>query len=117
MKTSLLLLVVFGVLAAWNRWVDHADYDRQHDAYGLQALAFRAMVVDCQALMRFYVGESGALELQLLPAGFLDASANREGTVAGVEFDQAGRRVAYWLFEQHPGNVGGSSGIQWPASF
>jgi capsid protein len=26
---------------AWNRWADQADYDRHHDAYGLQALAFR----------------------------------------------------------------------------
>jgi hypothetical protein len=30
-----------GVLAAWNRWADQADYDRRDDAYGIQALAFR----------------------------------------------------------------------------
>ena len=28
------------VLAVWNRWPDQADYDRRHDAYGVQALAF-----------------------------------------------------------------------------
>jgi len=93
------------VLAAWNRWVDQADYDRQHNAYGIQALAFRAMVVDGEALLSFYVSEAGALELQLLSAEFLDASINRENTVAGVEFDSAGGRSAYWVFEQHPGNV------------
>lgn len=48
------------------------------------------------------------LQLQILEADYLDTS--KTGTVdggyviQGVEFNGAGTRIAYWLFEQHPGD-------------
>ena len=49
------------------------------------------------------------LQLQMLEADFLD-QARTMGLVnghvmEGVQFDEMGRRVAYWLFSYHPGGV------------
>ena len=50
------------------------------------------------------------LQLQILEADHLDETYN---TVApngneirmGIEFDKAGKRAAYWMFREHPGEV------------
>jgi lambda family phage portal protein len=50
------------------------------------------------------------LQLQVLEPDFLDTARHNIPGVAGgliihgVEFDAIGRRVAYWLFENHPGS-------------
>lgn len=49
------------------------------------------------------------LQLQLIEADLLDASRNGKlidggRIVQGIEFDAIGRRRAYWLFAQHPGD-------------
>jgi lambda family phage portal protein len=57
------------------------------------------------------------MQLQVLDADFLDSTkdtASFPGStgrriVQGVEFDAIGRRVAYWLFPEHPGSAMGGS--------
>lgn len=49
------------------------------------------------------------VQLQMLEAEHLDTDRNETGNagariVQGVEFDPIGRRVAYWLFRDHPGD-------------
>ncbi len=73
--------------------------------YGLQALAARLMFVDGEAFVRLLVAEDGSLRLQLLPAEFIDSSIIHENVVAGIEFDHAGGRAAYHVFEHHPGEL------------
>ncbi|WP_163070242.1 phage portal protein, partial [Acinetobacter nosocomialis] len=49
------------------------------------------------------------MQLQVLEADFLDeARSGKNGKneiIQGVEFDPVGRRVAYWLFDEHPGSA------------
>jgi capsid protein len=49
------------------------------------------------------------LQLQIVETDLLDASRNGDladggRILQGVEFDAIGRRRAYWLFAQHPGD-------------
>lgn len=85
--------------------------------YGLQALIWGTVVSDGECLVRIHADAlvEGALPLQLevLEPDYLDAG--KVGFLAGggdirqgIEYDAAGRRVAYWLFPAHPGS-------DWPA--
>ncbi|MGE0650267.1 MAG: phage portal protein [Alphaproteobacteria bacterium] len=99
----------------WARFVAECDADGRTDFHGLQALAARAVVESGEALVRLRLRPRGAglavpLQLQVLEADHLDAS--RTGELAGggfvhqgIEFDGLGRRVAYWLYPVHPGEV------------
>jgi lambda family phage portal protein len=93
------------LLENWNAWTDVADLDGLHNLYGLQALAVRMMFIDGEVFVRFTAGNDGSLSLQLLPAEFIDTSVIMENVIAGVEFDAAGRRSAFYIYEWHPGNL------------
>ena len=99
----------------WTRFVAECDADGRTDFHGLQALAARAMVESGEALVRLRPrrladGLTVPLQLQVLEADHLDTA--RTGDLAsggfvhqGIEFDALGRRVAYWLYPVHPGEV------------
>lgn len=94
--------------AAWERWTDEADADSLGDAYALQALAARRMVVDGEAFAALSHGEDGALRIRLIDAEQVDGALHRDlgggaRILAGIEFDASGRRVAYHLFKDRPG--------------
>jgi lambda family phage portal protein len=93
------------LLESWNAWIDAADLDGLHNFYGLQALAVRMMFIDGEAFVRFATACDGSLRLQLLPAEFIDTTIARDNVVAGVEFDETGRRTAFYIYEWHPGNL------------
>lgn len=48
------------------------------------------------------------LQLQVLEADFLDEQKDGPSgnnlIIQGIEFDALGKRVAYWLFDEHPGS-------------
>ncbi|MGE3711819.1 MAG: phage portal protein [Hyphomicrobiaceae bacterium] len=100
--------------ALWEAWATECDADGQLDFYGLQTLACREMIEAGEVLVRRRPRRAGdglnvPLQLQVIEADLLDASRNgelRDGgrMVQGVEFDAIGRRRAYWLFAQHPGD-------------
>jgi lambda family phage portal protein len=102
------------VKAAFERWCDECDADGQLDFYGLQTLAVTEMVEAGEVLARRRLrrAEDGLhvpLQVQILESDHLDSSVTGDrpnGNLAnqGIEFDSIGRRVAYWLFAQHPGN-------------
>lgn len=98
----------------WNDWCRVADADGRLDLYGLQAAAYRAMEQDGEVLIRLRNrrAEDGLpvpLQLQLLEIDWLDSSKN--GTngpnciTNGIEYDVLGRVAAYWLYDQHPGEI------------
>jgi lambda family phage portal protein len=113
----------------WKAWVDstQCDADGRLNFYGLQRLIVRTIVQDGEVLIRRRRrrpsdGLAIPLQLQVLEPDFLDTGKdavlpNGAGRIVqGVEFDLLGRRVAYWLFEEHPGSGrislrGGSSGL------
>lgn len=96
----------------WEQWVDVADADGVFDLYGIQAAAYRAMVLDGEVLIRkrprrLDDGLPVPLQIQLLEIDWLDTAkmgTNGGNTIiAGIEYNPVGQRVAYWLFDQHPG--------------
>ena len=85
------------------------DYDGRQNLYGLQRIAMQA-VVDAGEVLIVHRGDwAGDLRLQVLEADYLDSS--RDGLPGefggwvhdGIEYDRAGQRIGYWLFDQHPG--------------
>jgi lambda family phage portal protein len=93
------------VLDSWNAWTDVADLDGLFNLYGLQALAARMMFIDGEVFARFTTDADGSLRLQLLPAEFIDTTIIKDNVIAGIEFDALGRRVAFYIYEWHPGNL------------
>lgn len=98
----------------FNSWaLDPAmcDYAGRHDFYGLQALAMRCVVESGEVLIRRYVNPGQRIPLQLLvmEPDFIDVTkdvALDDGGLIreGIEYDSRGRRVAYWLYDEHPGD-------------
>ena len=98
----------------WASWAAQCDADGQLDFDGLQTLACRQMIEAGEVLLRRRPRRPGdgldvPLQLQLLEADMLDAGRNGDlgdggRVVQGIEFDPIGRRRAYWLFAQHPGD-------------
>jgi lambda family phage portal protein len=101
--------------AAWKTWAEEeCDAEGQLDFHGLQRLIGNCFFESGEVLVRFRIrrpedGLRVPLQLQVLEPDFLDSS--RMGVVegnlviGGVAFDRLGRRVGYWLFPEHPGEV------------
>lgn len=100
--------------AAFEAWTDEADCDGLLDFHGLVALAVHRLVVDGECLALMLHDAIGRLRLRLLDPEQLNGAYHIELSsgsriVAGIEFDAAGRRVAYHLFKERPGlPLGGS---------
>jgi lambda family phage portal protein len=98
-------------------WLDWATDPRQcdfygrMDFYGLQALALRCIVESGEVLIRRQTANDGQripLQLQIIEPDMLDTTrdvALPDGGIIkeGVEYDARGRRVAYYLYQEHPG--------------
>lgn len=100
------------VQALWRDWVEEADANNLTDFYGLQALACRAILEggECIIRLRPRLPQDGLcvpLQIQVLEPEHLPYTLNQDlpnGNVvrAGIEFDTLGRRVAYYLYRNHP---------------
>ena len=102
--------------ARWSRWWESTDCDADGrlTGYGIQALALRATVESGAALLRRRPrrpqdGLDIPLQLQLLEPDYIDhnkteAIANGGYITQGIEFGPFGRRQAYWLRPEHPGD-------------
>lgn len=98
----------------WSRWVNECDADGLLDFYGLQALVMRCMFESGECLIRYRErrpedGLAVPLQLQVLEPDYLDDRKTgplKTGgwNAGGVEYDAIGRRVAYHLYTQHPGD-------------
>lgn len=103
--------------AIWREWAGTTacDADGRHDFYGLQKLAMRTIVEAGEVLIRRRIRrpEDGLpipIQVQVLEPDYLDMLKpdarlpNGGRIIHGVEFDALGRRVAYWLYPEHPGS-------------
>lgn len=105
----------------WKDWAGKTacDFDGDLNIYGLQELTMRTVVESGEAFVRYRIDEKLQMpfRIQVLESEFCDSSKN--GTVLenggwiiqGVEFDSQGRRVAYWLYNQHPDDIINMSGL------
>lgn len=92
------------------------DADGRQNLYGLQRLVMNAVIADGEVLIRRRRRSSRdglplPFQIEVLEIDHLDTTRDRlfaaqgaEGEVReGIEYDAIGRRVAYWLYPQHPG--------------
>lgn len=99
----------------FKKWVSECDADGVLNFYGIQALAVRGMFEAGDGIVRKRVrrasdGLTVPLQLQVLEADMIDASKNGDlgagrSAIQGVEFGAIGKRTAYWIHPQHPGNA------------
>lgn len=107
------------VMERFKGWGETTDCDAagRMTFFGLQKLVMRTVVESGEVLVRrrFRRTTDGLdvnLQLQVLEPDYLDSSRDRMigitggPIIQGIEFDQIGNRVAYWLFPQHPGGLG-----------
>ena len=113
----------------WKRWGETTDCDADGRLtfYGIQRQALQTIAESGEVLIRrrwrrLEDGLAVPLQLQLLEPDFIDTTQdNRRGVaggpiIHGVEHDALGRRVAYWLFEKHPGGaMAAGSSKRYPA--
>ncbi len=106
------------VMERWKLWGETTQCDAagRLTFYGLQKLVMRTVVESGEVLIRrrFRRAQDGLavpLQLQVLEPDYIDTSKDGIQTeggsiVQGIEFNAIGQRVAYWLFDQHPGGQG-----------
>lgn len=100
------------VAELWWEWTDRADADERLDFYGLQSLVASEVYVGGEAFVIRTQGGFDAvpLALRVLPAEMLpydNIGIAKNGNIirAGIEFNAAGKRVAYHFYTQHPGDL------------
>lgn len=92
------------------------DADGRTNFYGLQRLVMNAVVDSGEVLIRrrkrrMSDGLPLPLQIQVLEADYIDSAwdgrsaDNGNEIIDGIEYDQTGKRVAYYLFDQHPGSA------------
>lgn len=97
----------------FEKWSMRSDAHGHTDFYGLQVLAVREMIEggDLFALKRPLRRANGGVPLQveLREADHLDDARFADDPQGvrikqGIEYDRNGRRTAYWMFPDHPGD-------------
>lgn len=99
----------------FEAWSKRCDAHGHTDFYGLQALAVREMIEggDVFAVKRPRRSRQTLevpLEIELREADHLDTSrvedvAGQSRIRQGIQYDASGRRSAYWMFPDHPGDM------------
>jgi len=111
------------LIDTWESWSSVCDADGQTDFYGLQTLAFHAMLESGEALALLEGDEADGIPLtiRLLESDHLpfknERLPNGNRIIDGIELDARGRRVAYWLHPNHPGDsdMTGNEPVRVPA--
>lgn len=101
----------------WRQWAEttQCDADGRLTFYGIQRQAIETIAEAGEVIIRrrWRRPEDGLaipMQLQILEPDYLDLTRDNLPGIAGgriiqgVEFDAIGRRVAYWLFNAHPGS-------------
>lgn len=112
------------VAAIWKRWSEstECDADGRKTFAGIQAAVMRALVSDGEVLVRrrprrLKDGYVLPVQIQVIEADHLDRAKNEARGIEGgpikqgVELDALGRRVAFWLFDTHPGDTATPSAV------
>lgn len=99
----------------WDDWVDEADHNEVLNFYGIQSLICRGLIDAGEILARLIPRPpeedlSVPLQIQILEADHLDESysmlvPNGNEIRMGIEIDEEGKRVAYHLWPEHPGEA------------
>lgn len=105
------------LMREWRRIAEtsRCDIENSMNFYAQQALAMRTIVESGEVLALKYQ-EPDAPKLQILEPDFIDSSdvltmngSSKNQIKNGIEVDSRNRRVAYFLYEEHPGDQLGST--------
>jgi lambda family phage portal protein len=113
----------------WKRWANTTQCDAagRLTFAGLEKLVARTVAESGEAVIlrrwrRPGDGLAIPMQIQVLEPDFIDSEKSGKGEqggaiINGIEYDAIGRRVAYWLFKQHPGSTlaSGSASTRHPA--
>lgn len=103
--------------AVWNEWCEVCDLNGQLNFHEMQFLLMREIVEAGEALLRFVpvgleqdgIKRPVPLALELIEADRLAidhdtyvARSTENRVVRGIEMDDKGRPVAYWIYPDHP---------------
>jgi lambda family phage portal protein len=95
-------------------WFKVCDADGRFDFFGFVKAAYVAMEQDGEVLVRMRTRSASSrmavpLQLQLLEIDWLDSARsgtlNGNSIINGIEYDLLGAVAAYYLWDQHPGDV------------
>ncbi|WP_231730459.1 phage portal protein [Celeribacter halophilus] len=98
----------------WAEWSRHCDAHGHTDFHGVLSLAVREMIEGGEVLglkrPRRRSGSKVPLQIELYEADHLDDGkweSNPTGPriSQGIEYDASGRRSAFWMFPDHPGDT------------
>jgi lambda family phage portal protein len=99
----------------WARFDEECDPEGLRSFGAIQMEVARCVVESGEALVQIIPRPSRdglrvPIQLRVLEPDHIDLSQTRVlpgggAIIQGVEFDAAGRRVAYWLHDEHPGDV------------
>ncbi|HEY4360090.1 MAG TPA: phage portal protein [Bryobacteraceae bacterium] len=96
------------IQAAWDSWIQTADYDGIDSFYGLQTLAAMELFAAGEVFVRFHTRRDGGFTIQLIESEQLNEFRNiamtSDGHVIkmGIVFDQEDRRLGYDLWAVNP---------------
>jgi len=98
----------------WDAWSAKCSADGLPHFEAVQDLACMAEFESGEVLLRLRPRRRGdgpwpPFQIQVLESDYLDSSKTQTTDsgyiINGVEYDAIGRKVAYWLFQHHPGDV------------
>jgi lambda family phage portal protein len=99
----------------WLDWTDECDADGLADFYGMQTIVARSLFEAGECFIRYRNrrpadGFAVPLQLQLLESDLCPYEWNMQAPngnwiMNGIELDAIGRRVAYWFYPTHPGDM------------
>lgn len=100
--------------SVWKMWAEttECDFEGRKTFAGIQAMAMRSVAESGECFIRERRSAKWSplpIKLQVLEADFLDTNKDgipREGggfIMQGIEHNAQGERVAYWMYEYHPG--------------
>lgn len=95
--------------AYFENWASDSDAEGRSDFWGQQAVLADAMVKAGEAVALILDTEDGP-RLRIIPSDLLDESKTGElsddrSIFSGVELDANGKRQAYWIVPEKPGNL------------
>lgn len=110
------------IAATWDEWCRYCDVEGVNHWAAILDMAVRQRYESGEVFIRFIpidpdLGLTVPLQIQMLEAEQVpyyknEKLPNGNIIIAGVEFDELGRRVAYHIYKKHPGEInlyGGTS--------
>lgn len=93
----------------WNDFANttDCDFDNQLNFYGIEKLVMRTVALSgaCLVIKKKIKFEEGKIpiQFQILESDYIDNGVSGENIYNGIEFSKSGKRIAYHIYNRHPG--------------